>query len=102
MYRAGLTARNSTGGGGRERVSGAALRSSPAPMLRSRRRRSRQQEKREVCMVFDLNRRQALVLGSTSFLSGLLMAGGASAEASDTLTIAFNVNLPAFDPTSGP
>jgi peptide/nickel transport system substrate-binding protein len=53
-------------------------------------------------MVFDLNRRQALVLGSTSFLSGLLMGGGASAEASDTLTIAFNVNLPAFDPTTGP
>ena len=53
-------------------------------------------------MVVDLNRRQALVLGSASFLSGLLMGGGASAETGDTLTIAFNVNLPAFDPTTGP
>ena len=31
-------------------------------------------------MVVDLNRRQALVLGSASFFSGLLMGGSASAE----------------------
>ena len=52
--------------------------------------------------MFDLNRRQALALGGASFLTGLLAGGGASAETSDTLTIAFNVNLPSFDPTVGP
>src|SRR5208337_2085765 len=55
----------------------------------------------EVCMV-DLSRGQALAIGGASLLSGLLMGGGASAETGDTSTIAFNVNLPAFDPTGGP
>jgi len=50
----------------------------------------------------DLNRRQALAVGAAGFLSSLLVGGGADAEAGDTLTIAFNVNLPAFDPTVGP
>jgi peptide/nickel transport system substrate-binding protein len=50
----------------------------------------------------DLNRREAFALGGASFLSGLLFAGGAQAQTQDKLTIAFNVNLPAFDPTVGP
>ena len=51
---------------------------------------------------FDLNRRQALALGGTSFFPVFCLAAGASAEAADKLTIAFNVNLPSFDPTVGP
>ena len=49
-----------------------------------------------------LNRREALALGSAGFLNGLMFGGGALAQSSDKLTIAFNVNLPAFDPTVGP
>ena len=49
-----------------------------------------------------LNRREALALGGAGFLSELLLGGGAFAQASDKLTIAFNVNLPSFDPTVGP
>ena len=52
--------------------------------------------------MFNLDRRQALALGGAGFLSGLLVGGSASAQASDKLTIAFNVNLPSFDPTVGP
>src|SRR5579883_1691005 len=62
--------------------------------------RHSQKGKREVGML-KVNRRQALALGGASFLSSLL-AGGASAQAADKLTIAFNVNLPSFDPTVGP
>ncbi|MBV8473054.1 MAG: peptide ABC transporter substrate-binding protein, partial [Hyphomicrobiales bacterium] len=50
----------------------------------------------------ELNRREAIALGGASFLTGLMFAAGAHAQASDKLTIAFNVNLPAFDPTVGP
>jgi peptide/nickel transport system substrate-binding protein len=50
----------------------------------------------------ELNRRQALALGGASFLTELIFGGGALAQSSDKLTIAFNVNLPAFDPTVGP
>ncbi|MDH6231902.1 peptide/nickel transport system substrate-binding protein [Mesorhizobium soli] len=50
-----------------------------------------------------LNRRDALALGAGTFLAALLAGRGISAAAtSDTLTIAFNVNLPSFDPTVGP
>jgi peptide/nickel transport system substrate-binding protein len=49
-----------------------------------------------------LNRREALALGGASFLTSLMFGGSAGAQASDKLTIAFNVNLPAFDPTVGP
>jgi peptide/nickel transport system substrate-binding protein len=52
--------------------------------------------------MFNLSRREALALGGASFLTGLLAGGSASAQASDKLTIAFNVNLPSFDPTVGP
>jgi peptide/nickel transport system substrate-binding protein len=52
--------------------------------------------------MFNLDRRRALALGGAGFLSGLLVGGSASAQASDKLTIAFNVNLPSFDPTVGP
>jgi peptide/nickel transport system substrate-binding protein len=49
-------------------------------------------------------RRQTLALGASAFLTDLLFAHGGTAQAAgkDTLTIAFNVNLPSFDPTSGP
>jgi hypothetical protein len=50
-----------------------------------------------------VTRRQALALGGSAFLSELMMTGGgARAAGKDTLTIAFNVNLPSFDPTVGP
>src|SRR6185437_12233652 len=45
-----------------------------------------------------VNRREALALGGAGFLSELLLGGAAQAQASDKLTIAFNVNLPSFDP----
>ena len=48
-----------------------------------------------------ISRRQALALGAASFLSDLII-GGAAQAAGDTLTIAFNDNLPSFDPTVGP
>src|ERR1700749_224115 len=53
-------------------------------------------------LMMDLNRREGIALGGASFLSGLLMNGGAHAQSADKLTIAFNVNLHAFDPTVGP
>jgi len=50
-----------------------------------------------------VNRRETLALGAASFLSELIFGGGgAFAQTSDKLTIAFNVNLPSFDPTTGP
>jgi peptide/nickel transport system substrate-binding protein len=49
-----------------------------------------------------LNRRQTLALGGATFLSELLLGDFASAQTSDALTIAYNVNLPSFDPTVGP
>lgn len=50
-----------------------------------------------------LSRREALALGTAAFLADILMGrGGARAADAGTLTIAFNVNLPAFDPTTGP
>ena len=52
----------------------------------------------------DVSRRgQTLALGAGAFIASLL-AGKIPAEAGDagTLTIAFNVNVPSFDPTSGP
>jgi peptide/nickel transport system substrate-binding protein len=53
--------------------------------------------------MIDLTRRQALGLGAATFLTSML-AGRLPAFAadSDTLTIAYNVNLPSFDPTVGP
>ena len=50
----------------------------------------------------DLSRREALALGGASFLTSLILGGPAGAAGADTLTIAFNVNLPSFDPTTGP
>ena len=50
-----------------------------------------------------LTRRQSLAFGAGAFLSEILFAkSGAFAANQDTLTIAFNVNVPSFDPTSGP
>jgi peptide/nickel transport system substrate-binding protein len=50
-----------------------------------------------------ISRRGALALGATAFLSELMMsARPVAAAAGDTLTVAFNVNLPSFDPTVGP
>jgi peptide/nickel transport system substrate-binding protein len=48
------------------------------------------------------NRREALALGGAGFLAALMQGAGALAQTQDKLTIAFNVNLPAFDPTVGP
>ena len=51
----------------------------------------------------DFTRRQALALGGATFLAGILSGADTSfAGDSNTLTIAYNVNLPAFDPTTGP
>lgn len=49
-------------------------------------------------------RRQTLALGASAFLTDILFGHGSPAQAAgkDTLTIAFNVNLPSFDPTVGP
>ena len=55
-------------------------------------------------MMSSLSRRSILQLagGAASLpLSGLLGDGAAHAAASGTLTIAYNVNLPSFDPTVG-
>jgi peptide/nickel transport system substrate-binding protein len=50
-----------------------------------------------------LTRRQSLALGASAFLNEILFANSrAIAAGKDTLTIAFNVNVPSFDPTSGP
>jgi peptide/nickel transport system substrate-binding protein len=50
-----------------------------------------------------LSRRQTLALGTGGLIAGILSGKGiAVAQDSDTLTIAFNVNLPSFDPTVGP
>jgi len=50
-----------------------------------------------------LTRREALSLGAAAFITGIL-AGRTHVEAAEagTLTIAYNVNLPSFDPTTGP
>lgn len=49
-------------------------------------------------------RRQTLALGASAFLTDLLFSHGGAVRAAgkDTLTIAYNVNLPSFDPTTGP
>ncbi|WP_152601245.1 ABC transporter substrate-binding protein [Rhizobium sp. YS-1r] len=50
-----------------------------------------------------LSRRQALGLGTATFLTGVFCGRNAVfAQDSSTLTIAYNVNLPSFDPTVGP
>lgn len=51
----------------------------------------------------NLTRREALSLGAATFITGIL-AGRTVVQAAEsgTLTIAYNVNLPAFDPTTGP
>ena len=49
-----------------------------------------------------VNRRQALAIGAGAFLTDILAAGAVRAAGKDTLTIAYNVNLPSFDATVGP
>ena len=49
----------------------------------------------------EVTRRQTLALGAGAFLTDLLAASAVRAGAKDTLTIAYNVNLPSFDPTDG-
>ena len=51
----------------------------------------------------EFSRRQSLALGAGGFIAGLL-AGRVSVEAAvpGTLTIAYNVTVPSFDPTTGP
>lgn len=50
---------------------------------------------------FAMSRRQALALGAGASLAAMLQVGNAIAKGRDTLNIAFNVNLPSFDPTAG-
>ena len=50
----------------------------------------------------DFTRRQALAAGSGLIASLLGPVRGSRAAVGETLTIAFNVNLPSFDPTVGP
>ena len=50
----------------------------------------------------DFTRRQALAAGSGLIASLLAPVRGSRAAVGETLTIAFNVNLPSFDPTVGP
>ena len=52
--------------------------------------------------MMDVTRRQTLALGAGAFLTELLAGGAVRAAGKDTLTIAYNVNLPSFDPTDGP
>src|ERR1700693_2580684 len=50
----------------------------------------------------NFTRRQALAVGSGLVTSMIAPIRGASAAGGDTLTIAYNVNLPSFDPNVGP
>src|SRR5580700_10429552 len=50
----------------------------------------------------NFTRRQALAASGGVIASMIVPMRGAVAAVGDTLTIAFNVNLPAFDPTVGP
>ena len=50
----------------------------------------------------DFTRRQALAAGSGLIAALLAPVRGGRAAVGETLTIAFNVNLPSFDPTVGP
>jgi peptide/nickel transport system substrate-binding protein len=54
--------------------------------------------------MFMPTRRETLALGAGALITSLIGPRGAAQAAAmgDTLTIAFNVNLPAFDPTVGP
>src|SRR4051812_36302498 len=51
--------------------------------------------------MYSITRRQALA-ASGGFLTSLLAPHLASAAAGGTLNIAYNVNLPSFDPNTGP
>ena len=53
--------------------------------------------------MIDVSRRQTLALGAGGFIASLL-AGRIAVQAAETgtLTVAFNVNVPSFDPTTGP
>src|SRR3978361_174876 len=50
-----------------------------------------------------VTRRETMALGAGAFIASLL-AGRIPVQAADTstLTVAFNVNVPSFDPTTGP
>jgi peptide/nickel transport system substrate-binding protein len=54
--------------------------------------------------MFKPTRRETLALGAGALIASVIGPRGAAQAAAmgDTLTIAFNVNLPAFDPTVGP
>lgn len=52
--------------------------------------------------MFNVTRRQALLAGAAGLVAGTLpLARLSFAQSGDTLTIAYNVNLPSFDPTVG-
>ncbi|HEY1722432.1 MAG TPA: ABC transporter substrate-binding protein [Magnetospirillaceae bacterium] len=50
----------------------------------------------------ELSRRQLMAAGAGGVLASMLLPGARAFAAGDTLTIAFNVNLPSWDPTTGP
>jgi peptide/nickel transport system substrate-binding protein len=54
--------------------------------------------------MYNPTRRETLALGAGALIANLIGPRGVAhaAAAGDTLTIAYNVNLPAFDPTVGP
>jgi peptide/nickel transport system substrate-binding protein len=58
------------------------------------------QDNREEFM-FNLSRRQLLKTGAAGVMFGSLANMGTARADGDTLTIAFNVNLPSWDPTTG-
>ena len=61
----------------------------------------RRQSKRGVFNMFNVTRRQALA-ASGGLLGAMLAPKRFASAAGNTLTIAYNVNLPSFDPTVGP
>jgi len=50
----------------------------------------------------NFNRRETLAMSASALIASILMGKSEARAAGGALTIAFNVNLPAFDPTTGP
>jgi len=48
-----------------------------------------------------ISRRQLMAVGAGGLIASMLRPGGGAFAAGDTATIAFNVNLPSWDPTAG-
>ena len=50
----------------------------------------------------NFNRRETLAMSASALIASILMGKSEARAAGGAFTIAFNVNLPAFDPTTGP